>query len=454
MVALLLSVFAVIYSDINVSKWNSTKGIIVHDITQYNAYLPTLFIYKDISLSFFNTNHDALGLGFFPKVTQIDKKAIVATYGMALLYSPFFFVGHALAAPLGYEPNGLTAPYQMALQFSSLFYFAVGLFFMRKTLMKYFSDKVIALVILATVFGSNLFWYVTGEAPMTHAYSFCLITLFLFATDKWVDKTSFWSTIQVGFLSGLITLIRPTNIIVVLLLVLWKVASLTDLKDRFFMILKHWPYILLMILMCFIVWMPQFYYWKLVSGQYLYYSYPDDQGFFFNNPQLFNNLFSWRKGWLIYTPVMAFSLIGMALMHRVNKLFFWPVLIYFLLSWYILSSWWDWWYGGGFGMRPYIDSYGVFAFGLAAFLTWAFRQRKLFKIPLITIFVLALLIGGFNNMRYHYSTIHFDSNTRATYCDDFFTLRNKPGFWETLRRPDYKLARKGIYRYEDESVNK
>jgi hypothetical protein len=47
---------------------------------------------------------------------------------------------------------------------------------------------------------------------------------------------------------------------------------------------------------------------------------------------------------------MTFSLIGIGLLHRVNKLFFWPVLVYFLISWYILSSWWDWWYGGGFGM--------------------------------------------------------------------------------------------------------
>ncbi len=451
---LLLSIFSVLYSDINVSKWNTNKGIIVHDITHYNAYLPTLFIYKDISLSFFNTNPNALGLGFYPKITQTGKKAIVATYGMALLYSPFFFVGHALAEPFGYKANGLTAPYQMALQFSSLFYFAIGLFFMRKTLMKYFNDKVIALVMLAIVFGSNLFWYVTGEAPMTHAYSFCLITLFLFVTDKWVDKTSVWSTIQLGLLAGLISLIRPTNIVVVLLLVLWKVTSFTDLKDRFFMLLKHWQYIFLMILFGFFVWMPQFYYWKLVSGQYFYYSYPDDQGFFFLNPQLFNNLFSWRKGWLIYTPVMAFSLIGMVLLHRVNKLFFWPVLVYFLLSWYILSSWWDWWYGGGFGMRPYIDSYGVFAFGLAAFLTWAFRQRKFLKIPLITIFALALLLGGYNNMRYHYSSIHFDSNTRETYFVDFFQVRHTPGYWKSLRKPDYKLARKGIYRYEDESIEK
>lgn len=451
---LLLSIFAIIYADFNVSKWKTHKSVIQHDITYYYAYLPTLFIYKDISLSFFNTNHDALGRGFFPKATPTGKKVILTTYGMALLYSPFFFIAHVLAAPLGFEVNGLTAPYQMALQFSSLFYFAVGLFFMRKILMKYFSDKVIALVMLATVFGSNLFWYVTGEAAMSHAYSFCLITLFLFVTDKWVDKISVWSTIQLGFLVGLIALIRPTNIVIVVLLVLWKVSSFADLKDRFFMLLKHWHYVLLMILFSFFVWMPQLYYWKLVSGQYFYFSYPDDQGFFFLNPQLYNNLFSWRKGWLIYTPVMAFSLIGMALLQRVNKLFFWPVLIYFLLSWFIISSWWDWWYGGGFGMRPYIDSYGVFAFGIAAFLTWVFRQRKLLKISLITIFVLALLLGGYNNMRYHYSTIHFDSNTRATYCDDFFTLRNKPGYYETLRRPDYKLARKGIYRYEDESIEK
>jgi len=149
---------------------------------------------------------------------------------------------------------------------------------------------------------------------------------------------------------------------------------------------------------------------------------------------------------------MGFSLIGMALLYKIRRAFFWPVTIYFLVAWYIISSWYSWWYGGGFGIRPYIDSYGIFAFGMAAFLAWAFRQRLILKIVLIAVFFLAGLLGTYNNMRYHYASIHYDSNTRETYFHDFFSLKPTSGYYETLRKPDYKAARKGIYRYEDEAV--
>ena len=130
-------------------------------------------------------------------------------------------------------------------------------------------------------------------------------------------------------------------------------------------------------------------YWKLQTGQYLYYSYPDDQGFFFSNPQIWNNLFSWRKGWLLYTPVMIFALAGIPLLWKQNRKFFVPVLLFVVVIIYVTSSWWDWWYGGGFGIRPYIDLYGVMAIPMAAFLTWAFAIKKLYyKLAIFTLFIL------------------------------------------------------------------
>ena len=45
-------------------------------------------------------------------------------------------------------------------------------------------------------------------------------------------------------------------------------------------------------------------YWKHIMGTFFFYSY-DQEGFFFGNSHVLDGLLSYRKGWFIYTPIMA-----------------------------------------------------------------------------------------------------------------------------------------------------
>ncbi len=453
-----LSAFAIIFVLVvvmiinwNTAYWRKDGRVLQSDVTRYYAYLPAVFIHHDITLQFFLKNTKSLGKDFYAKRSPTQKLVIITTYGMSLMYFPFFIVAHALAPMLGYEATGFSLPYQFAIQMSSWFYLLLGLIFLRKLFLKYFDDKVVAVVIIATTLCTNLLWYVTGAAAMSHIYSFFLITTYIFLIDSWLEKISIWKTIFLGLVVGLIFLIRPTNVIIGILAIFWKVTSWSELKNRILLLFRNWQFILLMICMVALTWVPQLLYWKMMTGYYFYYSYPDEQGFYFNNPQLLSILFSWRKGWLIYTPVMAFSLIGIGMLFKINRHFFWALLIYFLLSWYVLSSWWSWGYGGGLSIRPYIDSYGIFSFGMAAFLTWAFRQRIWPKISVFILFVFTLWNGAHNVARYAHGSLHFDGNTKKTYLEGFFKVERDSNFWYTIKRPDYKYLKKGIYRYQGET---
>jgi hypothetical protein len=275
--------------------------------------------------------------------------------------------------------------------------------------------------------------------------------MFIYFIDLWLEKPSVKYTIIIGLLTGIISLIRPTNIIIVLMIVLWKITSIEDLKQRLLFFVKKWNLILLMILLAVAVWIPQFIYWKFISGSFIFYSYPDSMGFFFSNPQIFNVLFSWRKGFFIYTPVMIFAFIGIGMMYKHKKEFFWPVLIYSLLSIYIISSWWVWWYGGSFGLRPLIDSYGIFAIGLATFLTWVLNASRIKMIVILTVVLLTASLSSWHYKRCYRGSIHWDSMTREAYFDSFWRTYPSGTFYGKLRQPDYKLAKKGIYKYKDEN---
>lgn len=431
------------------THWNIDDKVLRSDANSYYAYLPAIFIYDDIKLTFLEKDNYALGPHFWITPTPLGINSIIATYGVTLLYLPFFLMGHAYALLFDYPVTGFSAPYQIAIQWSSWVYLLFGLLLLRRLLKKYFTDGVTAIVIASTVVSTNLLWYVTGEAPMSHIYSFFAITAFLFLIDRWIDRPNLRDAILIGVAAGLITLIRPTNALVGILFILWKVGNCRELKERFLLLIKKWPLILTMIVMAVVMWLPQFYYWNIISGHWFYNSYPTSK-FFWDNPQFFNVLFSWRKGWLIYTPVMVFTLIGIGLMVRVRRQFFWSLLVYFLVSWYVVSSWWSWWYGGGLSIRPFVDSYGIFAFGMAAFLTWAFRQRRWLMIVVMIPFVFTLWNGTHNNARYFYQSINYDANSKRSYLDGFFHIGPQPGYWDSLEHPDYHAAKKGIYQLEGE----
>jgi hypothetical protein len=366
------------------------------------------------------------------------------------LYFPFFIVGHWYAQLFDYPVTGYSTPYRFALMFSSFVYLIIGLFFLRKFLLKYFSEIAAGVVILVLPFATNMLWYTVVESPMSHVYNFALISIFLYMIDLWYEKNTLWRTLLIGLLAGLIALIRPTNILVLLIFLLWDVKTLKEFGARILLFLTNWKKVLIMIAAFVLIWIPQFIYWKIQAGQFLYFSYPDDQGFFFNNPQILNSLFSWRKGWLIYTPVMIFAIAGFPLLWKNYRKFFFPVLIFFVANVYVLSSWWDWWFGGGFGLRAYIDMYGVMALPMAAFISWGLSRKAILKYILIVVFVIVTARSTFHYFQYHYGAIHWVAMTKDAYFDSFWRIRPSDKFHELLREPDYDAARKGIYKYEDE----
>jgi hypothetical protein len=200
-----------------------------------------------------------------------------------------------------------------------------------------------------------------------------------------------------------------------------------------------------MIVAGFLMWVPQLLYWKYTTGAWLFYSYGDER-FFFLRPAIADGLFSYRKGWLLYTPIMVLALAGIPPLRKRLPAAFWPVLLFTVLNIYIVLSWWSWWYGGSFGLRAFIDSYAFLALPLASFLSWVFSQRVWFRVA-TTIVVLVLVWHSiFQTMQYYYGAIHWDGMNRAAYWNSFLRLRPSGEFYGLITPPetlDEAIARRG-----------
>jgi hypothetical protein len=205
----------------------------------------------------------------------------------------------------------------------------------------------------------------------------------------------------------------------------------------------------------FLTLLPQLIYWKMMSGNYLFFSYGESERFFFDQPKFADVLFSYRKGWLLYTPIMIFALAGFFYSNKKFPKFTAPMLLYLVVTIYLTSCWWCWWYGGGFGMRPMVQSYALLVFPLCAFLNHVFSGplvdgviRTLKKYLVMACALFCLFLNLMQNYQYITGVLHYDAMTKISY----WTIFGKPEiggndsriYWSSLKDPGYDNARKGL----------
>ena len=438
-----LIIGVILFTDLNLKYWKDPDKVIAWDAISYYAYLPATFIYHDPTLQFTDHAPDEVRNKIWYQPTPTGGRAIKTSMGLSMLYAPFFFSAHLIAPVLGFEPNGYSTPYRFMLIMSCLFYVGLALYFLRKVLCSYFPSWVVIVTICSVVLGTNLFFYSAIESTMSHAYSFFLFAVFIYVTFKWYENPNAKWSVFLGALTGLIVLVRPTNVLLLLFMILWDVKSWNEFGDRIRLLISRYRLLLLMMVLFLVIWIPQLIYWKVVSGQWFYFSYGDNERFFFSDPQIIKGLFGYRKGWFLYTPLMLFAVAGIPFLYQSYKSFFIPVLVFTVLNIYIVLSWWSWWYGGGFGLRAFIDSYALLSIPLAAFIHKCSGKKTSLKIILVLLITILSCFNQFQTWQYWKSIIHWDSMSEKAYWASFCKQGFPDNYEQMLEHPDYDKAAKG-----------
>jgi hypothetical protein len=423
--------------------WNRPIRLIKDDVHFYYIYSAAVVVYHDVKFDrVYNKLPGSIRRDLWlPTHKETGKSYSKMSLGLALVYAPFTAFAHYVLVPLtGDAPDGYSPPYKMGLLLSAMLFFLFGLWHLRKILLEHFSESVTALTLIIVAFGTNLSWYITTEATMSHVYSFALIIYLYRLLQKWFRYPTTGLTIASGLVFGLIVLIRPTNLMFIVLF-----FATNDIRNRVMYLFQHAGKIMLMIAMFLVVWIPQFAFWKYVSGDWFLYTY-NNETFFWHNPQIISSIFSFRKGWLVYTPLMALAFIGLPLLWKQSRNLFWQVVSVLALLIFINSSWWCWWFGGSYGNRAYIDGYGIYALSIAA-LFKAISERKIKLLNITGIVVLAAFtcLNLFQTWQYRMGLIHYVSETRETYWMNFLKTKPHPDYFNNLVKPDHSYAILGIY---------
>ncbi|MCI4667729.1 MAG: hypothetical protein MRZ79_06175 [Bacteroidia bacterium] len=423
-IVLLLGLGIIIFmsSNLNWSRKNSWNSVITSDAKGYVAYLPAVFIFQDPNFGFFD---EMEGEKYYVERFYYDYrreaygKSINKYFiGVSVLSTPFFLAGHAWTWLTGGDLDGYSKAYVVFLHLGSIFYLALGILFLMKLLQLYEVkawNRVLAVLVLT--FATNISYYISEEPLMSHLFNFCFISLFLYALKMYfLDKKNNF-LLWAAFFLGMVTILRPVN-----LLILGFLPFLAGSWGAFTSFLKGiemkvWG---MGIGIFFLVCSLQFgmYYWQ--TGHFWVYSYPGE-GLDLTKPHLWQSMFSYKKGLFVYTPVLFFAyFLGMK--------FLWQGRKYELLSWnlfflglaYILSSWSNWYYGGSFSYRPFIDYYACF--GIVLGMGLGGIREKWSRVVLYSALFVFLAVNQIQIYQYRYAQIPYEGMTKESYWENFLRI--------------------------------
>lgn len=372
------------------------------DVLGYYIHLPALFIYKDYGLSDLSWIYRLLeqypltGSLYQISTGPDGNPVFFFLMGMSVFYLPWFLAGHLLASFSGYPADGFSLPYQYAMAIGAITYTIIGLIYLRKILLDFFNDRITSIVLTIIVLGTNYLHFMTVKNLETANILFMMVTLITWNTIQWHKNQKLFTLVVIAVFIVLTALAKPSEILVGLIPLLWGVYNKETFLAKIRLFGKEWKQLLAAAVAGILVSLPQIIYWYTETGHLLYDSYKNPGvGLDFTNPHIINVLFSFRKGWFIYTPAMIFSVIGFIQLYRRNKPVFGPVLVYSLVAFYLLSSWTEWWYGASYSIRPMITLYPLLAIPLGYFAEAVMMKKRIYGLALISLIAGLIVLNLF-----------------------------------------------------------
>ena len=420
----LFTILLIIYLTYN----NGLPNILNWDTFGYSAYMPLLFINKNVILhdfTFFeNINNIYKNTPTLYQFITLENGNVITKYtvGWSILMTPFYFIGHLIAKLFHFKLDGYSFPYQLMIYLGSTFYSILGLHYLKKIVLHFFNDLISAFTFLSIVFGTNYFLMQSISPGSTHNLEFTFLAILIWQTIKFHQLPSIKKGLFLGFLIGIIGTIRPPDLIFGCIPLFWNLDHYSNLKDKIIHFWKNFKKeVIISILSILSILFIQFLYWKITSGHFFINSYNNPgENFDWLTPYTFDFLFSFRKGWLIYSPIMLLAIIGLYYWRKKENQHGNFIILIVLIFIYVVSCWTNWWYAASYSQRPMVDIYPLLAIGLGFF--FLHLKQKRFQKFIYFVSLIFILFNLFQSYQYQKGILHPSLMTKDYYFSTFGQL--------------------------------
>jgi hypothetical protein len=390
------------------------------------SYLPMLFDlqqFKFTDISHFEwIQHEYLQTETLYQFTQLENGNWITRYtmGLSILWLPFYAVGELWANVGNYPTDGFSYPYKVCIAFGTWFYLIAALEAFRRLLRHFFTENLSAIVLLLVVLGTNVFFTFFATPAISHNFIFLFLSLLVIQTIRFHKQPTALNGLLLGIILGFITAIRVPNILFVLIPILWGSTNLNELWNQLKrMVTFERKPILMALAGFFLVFGWQLLYWRYNSGQWLMNSYANThgEGLDLFSPYFFEFLFSYRKGWFIYTPIMIFAIWGLFKFWKSEHAGGLAFSVSFVLFFWVVSSWTTWWYADSYSQRAMIDFYPLLGIGLGYFIEQLKQKRQ--RVILYSAMGLLTAFNLFQTYQISHGILHTSRMTGSYYWSTF-----------------------------------
>jgi hypothetical protein len=299
--------------------------------------------------------------------------------GPAVLWSPAFLLAHWAAPSLGYPADGYSPPYIWAISLTSVTLVVVALLLLLDLARRWAAPGPAMWGVVAVWLSSPLVFYQYAHPSMSHAADVFMNSLVVW---WWVCSTARFGRLRACFVLGLLiggaALVRPQNMLLLLLPGAWLLARA----------LRHRPAprgwgaplagVCALGIGALLLFMPQLWVWWRVFGspfvnvQAIAYRAPLHVDLL--RPHLLEVLFSSNRGLFTWSPILAPATLAWPLLWRRDRPGAALLLVNAIVQFYLIASWPTWWGGAAFGARLLLGVFPFWALSLAAGFEWLRRR--------------------------------------------------------------------------------
>lgn len=382
-----------------------TTRINASDEIQFFAWLPSWLFDRDVDFeNEYRHFHDA-GPGRYPgfvatfleDTNEAGRRPNFAPIGSALLWMPFYGVGHLAAGLSGAPTDGLSPPYIAAVTYGSALYGMLALVLSASIVGRLFGRPGVGPALLVW-FGTPLIFYMYVAPAFAHATSAFAVALFLWVWLRVRERWTLPGVVALGLSAALLPMVREQDAFFVVgpaldfLRSVWRhTRDLSPDARR-----RQWPRYLgagaLGVVVALAAYAPQLAAYQALNGH----PSPTDKvarKMTWTSPHFAEVLLSPHHGFFFWTPLALVALAGLVwlvLRKRpgqnasvtaagVHPDIRWIALLMlltaFLQTW-VSGSVESWTVAGAFGQRRFVALTPVLAVGMAA--VWPTeRQRTL-----------------------------------------------------------------------------
>ena len=323
------------------------------------------------------------------------------TVGPAMLWAPFLLVAHAgvlLARALGsgVAADGFSAPYRYAMAVGTCVYGFLALLLSYRLTSKYTAGVWAFLACVAIWWASSLPVYMYFNPSWSHAHSAFAVALFLWYWDATRGGRSIAQWVILGLATGLMLNVYYANLMAVAVLAVegaWEYAAILKRKQstgrEALDLLKR--YLLFGLVVCISL-LPTFYSRWAVYGGPFETGYLKLRDFLWTSPALIQVLFSANHGLLAWTPLLAISLLGVALLARNMPEGGVPLVAASFAFYMFFALYPDWAGISSYGNRFFVSLTAIFIIGLGVALE---RFARMFRRERVAVTVCSAILGVF-----------------------------------------------------------